>query len=122
MSDSEKRDEIGGGRDLSTGRFVGGNQGGGRKAIPPEIREMLQAAVPDAVRRLIAALDAERPVVAGADINMFPDHDMRTKAAEAILNRLYGKPAVAVTGDDGGPVRIGADATVLEMLKKLAGP
>jgi hypothetical protein len=126
VSDSEKRDENGGGRDPSTGRFVAGNGGGGRKAISHEVRAMLEAKTPDAAQRLIDALDADRPVVVGngphATVEMVPDHDTRMKAAEAILNRLYGKPTVAVTGEDGGPLRIGADATTLEMLRKLARP
>ncbi len=92
--------------------------------MPPEIREMLEAASPTAVKRLVEALDATKPVVVsagkdcGSQIEHVDDFDMRVKAAEIILSRLYGKPAQAITGDDGGPVRV--DLGVVEMLRKLA--
>jgi len=92
--------------------------------MPPEIREMLEAASPDAVKRLVEALDATKPVVvfqgkdAGSTVEHVDDFDLRVKAAEIILNRLYGKPAQAITGDDGGPLKV--DLGVVDMLRKLA--
>jgi hypothetical protein len=111
VSDPIKRDEKGG-RDSTSGRFVPGYKGGGRRAIDPEVREMLTAATPDAARRLIDALDATD----GDE----PDHDMRVKAANAILDRVYGKPTQAIAGEDGEPLRI--DIGVVDILKKLAEP
>lgn len=110
MSDSEKRDENGNGRDPATGRFQPGNSGGGRRAIPPEVREILAAATPDAARRLIEALDATD--------GTSPDHEIRIKAANAILDRMYGRPAQAITGEEGGPLRL--DVGIVDILRKLA--
>jgi hypothetical protein len=108
VSDSVKRDENGGGRDPSTGRFVAGNGGGGRKPLDPKVREMLEAATPDAAKRLIEALDAT--VVEhylGQEVGTYVDHRTRIMAAEAILNRLHGKPAQAVTDGEGKAVKLG---------------
>ncbi len=88
----------------SDGRFGPGNKmGTGRLAIPQHVREMLEAATPKAVQRLVEALDADK-TVEGVTV---PDHDMRTKAAEKLLDRRWGKPAQAITNEDGSPIRIG---------------
>jgi hypothetical protein len=97
-------------REETSGRFAKGNKSGGRKPMPPEMKELLAAATPKAAQRLIEALDA-------IDLGE-PDHEMRVKAANAILDRIYGKPAQAVVGDDGGPLRI--DIGVVDILKKLS--
>ncbi len=78
------------------GRFAVGNKGGpgGRKAMPPNIRCMLEDASEKATKVLIDGLDAE-------------DYDTRLKAATIIHERLYGKPAQAVVNEDGTPIRIG---------------
>jgi hypothetical protein len=79
--------------------------------MPTEVREMLEAASPTAAKRLIQALDAERAIIVGhgdsSSVEMVPDFDLRLKAATALLDRLYGKPAQAITGDEGKPLRIG---------------
>ena len=77
---------------------------------------MLEAATPHAAKRLIEALDAERYV--GLDGHAVPDWKARTLAAETLLSRLYGKPAQAITSEDGGPLRIDF-AGLVEKLKKL---
>lgn len=122
---TEKREENGG-RDPGNGRFTSGNTGGGRKPMDPAVKEMLLAATPQAAQRLIDALDAERAVVVpgGKDagtVEKVPDFDMRIKAANSILDRVYGKPTVAITGEDGGPLKIEASAGFLEALKRLGG-
>lgn len=73
---------------------------------------MLAAATPAAAQRLIDALDA----LDGSE----PDHDLRIKAANAILDRVYGRPVQAVAGEDGGGIRI--DVGIVEILRKLAEP
>jgi hypothetical protein len=83
--------------------------------MPPEVREMLEAASPHAAERLIQALDAEKYV--GLDARAVPDWKARAVAAEALFDRLYGKPAQAITGDDGGPLKIDFLA-IAEKLRK----
>lgn len=84
---------------------------------------MLEARTKDAVDKLIQCLEAERAIVVGfgeaAHTEMVPDYDLQLKAANAILDRAYGKPAQAVTGDDGGPIQIHA-VNLLDVLKSLA--
>lgn len=101
-----KRKDIGG-RD-ALGRFGPGNPGGGRPKIPDKVRKMLAARTPHAAKRLIEALDAEMVVhYQGDEVGTYVDHRTRIMAAEALMNRLYGKPVQAVAGEDGGPVRVG---------------
>lgn len=78
--------------------------------MSPQVREMLEAATPLAAKALIDA-------VAACDKDGDPDHDMRVKAANAIFDRIHGKPAQAITGEDGGPLVIGLD--VWESLQHL---
>lgn len=75
--------------------------------MPDEIREMLAAASPHAAKRLIEALDAEKVVhYLGQEVGSYIDHDMRTKAALALMERLYGKtPQAIVTEDEDGNSR-----------------
>lgn len=68
--------------------------------MPQDIRDLLESAEPKAVKALVDALDA-------TDIDGRPDHDLRSRVADRILDRLRGKPAQAITGEDGGPVRMG---------------
>lgn len=59
------------------------------------IREMCRAASPDMIRVLIEI--ATDPNCA---------ESTRITAANSLLDRGYGRPAQAVTGEDGGPVHI----------------
>lgn len=78
------------------GRFQkGGPPGPGRQGLPPEVKAILEAAEPKAAQRLVEALDAHTGKDAkGDDI---PDHEMRTRAANALFDRLRGRPAQAIT-------------------------
>ena len=76
------------GRDGNSGRFAKGWKGGGRKKIPDDVKEMLKAATPDAVRYLASLVND----VAAKDAD-------RVKAAEIILDRVYGKPQQSVDID-----------------------
>lgn len=90
-----------------------------------DVRQMLVEATPKAARRVIEALDAERAVVVGngpsARVEMIPDHDVRIKAYDAIMNRIHGKPSQEITGNDGGPLIGSLVPDMMENLKKLAG-
>lgn len=106
MADEPKKPDDGN-RDAK-GRFGPGNPGGtGRRRIDPAVQEMLLAAAPKAAKALIEALDANRALVVAEQIAYVPDHDMRVKAANALLDRVYGKPSQTITDEDGGPMRLG---------------
>lgn len=91
-------------RDPGTGRFQPGNPGGGRRKMPEEVRQILAAATPLAAQRLAEALNATKVVhYLGEEVGEYTDHEMRTKAALAIYERLYGKtPQAIVTEDEDG--------------------
>ena len=72
-------------RDPSTGRFLPGNSGGGRKALPEDIREKLQGAGPEAVDTLLAVMRDKKARAAD-----------RIRAAEIVLNHGFGKPRQAI--------------------------
>ena len=67
------------------GKFVkGNNSNGGRKPIPPEIKEALTSLVPRAVERLKEIVETSK------------DEKVVVKAVETIFDRVYGKPLQAV--------------------------
>lgn len=110
-------------RDPETGRVIAGNSlnPGGRRRMPKEVRDMLDAATPKAAKTLVDALEAERAVVIGsgdaAYCEMVPDYDLRIKAANSVLDRMYGKPTQTIGGEDGGPAVVAVDlAAVLQRM------
>ena len=70
------------------GRFPRGvsDNPAGRRAMPPEVMEALQAGSERAAKRLVELVESEDPRVAAM-------------AATAVLDRLYGKPTLAVEAD-----------------------
>lgn len=76
------------GRD-EAGRFVKGVSGNpkGMKAMPQEVREMLKAAAPEAVKLLT---DTMNDPTAKADL--------RVRCAETVLDRVYGKATQPIEG------------------------
>lgn len=117
MADTEKREENGG-RDPATGKFAPGNKGGGRRPMPPEVREILEAGSVKAATRLVEGLDAMQYV--GIEGRAEPHWKERREYAVAIHQHLYGKPAQALTNEDGSPL-FGQSDVVVAALKKLAG-
>lgn len=49
------------------------------------------------------------------------DHGDRIRAASELLSRGWGNAAIAITGEDGGPLKIGADDALTELVRRLAG-
>lgn len=69
---------------------------------------MLLAATPKAAKALIMALEAGGPDA--------PNFEIRIKAANAILDRVYGKAAQPITGEDGNPLTF----DITPLLERLA--
>lgn len=64
----------------------------GRPKVVKEVQELARKAAPKAWKRILELVDSGEPKVALA-------------ASQEVLNRAYGKPAQAVTGEGGeGPV------------------
>lgn len=96
------------GRD-SRGRFLKGTSGnatGRPKATKEEhdAREMLKAAAPDAVALLISVMADEKVRL-----------DLRTRCAETVMDRVYGKAAQPIEGNLGAEIKI-----VMEGLEDLS--
>jgi uncharacterized protein DUF5681 len=74
------------------GRWLPGKSGnpGGRPKTAVSLRDLAREHAADAIARLVEALDAMRPV--GLEGDEIPDHDVRIRAANALLDRGYGKP------------------------------
>jgi hypothetical protein len=66
---------------------------GGRPKADIRLKELAREHTEAAINTLVAALKAE-------------NESTRVSAACALLDRGYGKPAQAVTGEDGGPVEL----------------
>lgn len=67
---------------------------GGRSKTTGQIRELAKAHAPEALTRVVELMKSA-------------DERVAFVAAQEILNRVYGKPAQAVTGPDGeGPVKL----------------
>jgi hypothetical protein len=81
----------------------------GRPKADPMIREAARAHAEDAIAVFVANLTDESPMI-------------RHKAAEAILDRAYGKPAQAIIGgeEDDPPIR--QEARVLIELVRPTSP
>ena len=88
--------------------------------IPEEVREHLGCATMKAAKAMTDALDAMYPVMNrhGELVGHEPDHPLRLKAAEAIMNRLYGKPTETIQGPDGEAPRLDVNV-IAEKLRKL---
>ena len=98
VTGTEQRPNSGRGRPFQKGQS--GNPGG-RPKIPADVREALDAALPEAVAVLEKNLKHEDPRVAHL-------------AAVAILDRALGKPAQALTLD--GKVSMDPIATLFEAI------
>ena len=70
--------------------FAPGQSGnpGGRPKLPNEVKELARAASERAISRAIELMES-------------PDENVALKAISTVLDRGYGKPAQAVTGEDG---------------------
>ena len=67
------------------GRFIkGNNSNGGRKPIPPEIKEALTSLIPRAVERLANIVDKGE------------DDKLVMEAVKVVFDRVYGKPQQAM--------------------------
>lgn len=73
---------------------------GGRPTMPPEVRAILESKAPEAVKALVALLDDDAAKI-------------RLHAAQAILDRLYGRPAQAVDAQVG----MSGGEALLELLR-----
>lgn len=79
-----------------TGKFVKGVSGNpnGRKAIPKEVRELFEAALPDIARKLVdTALNS-------------PNEDLAYKAQVTVVERVLGKARQEIDLDVDGKMQI----------------
>lgn len=83
--------------------FQPGNPGGGRPAVPPEVRDACRALTMDAIDTLCEIMRGGKRISAAARVN----------AAESILNRGWGKPTQPLAGEDGQPIQI---ATIIRRI------
>ena len=81
----------------SAGRFIKGQSGNpqGRKRLPPDVKQMLKAATPEAVRLLLDTME-----------NREVKPELRVKCAETVLDRVYGKSSQPIENNVDGIVRI----------------
>ena len=78
---------------------VSGNPSG-RPKINKRIRDLARAHTEEAMEALIAALAATKTVGWGEHMTEVVDHAVRLQAANAILDRGWGKPDASSVGDD----------------------
>lgn len=87
---------------------VSGNAGGRPKLIA-EVRELAGKQTTAAIKTLVECMAS------------CEEGRVRVAAASAILDRAIGKPTQAITGEDGGTIKVDNSAGLLEILKRLAG-
>lgn len=90
---SVNRRKNGGARD-SKGRFVKGNPGGGRPRLPEDVKKAFREKTQEALDCLVDILTNSESDVA------------RVQAANAVLDRAWGKPpqATKIQGDPDNPI------------------
>ena len=88
---------------VTGGRFAPGTSGnpGGRPPVPDDIKAMFTSLAPDAVRALAEALIGDDP-------------RLRLQAAQAILDRAFGKPTVSAHIEN---VQSGPDAHLAALIQ-----
>lgn len=93
-------------------RFKPGQSGNpsGRPIIAEEVKKLAAVHTLEALKTIY-------------DLMMHSTEDRtRLAAASLMLDRAYGKPSQAVTGEDGGAIKVQHSGDhILAMLKKLAG-
>lgn len=66
---------------------------GGRPKEDAEVKALARTAGPEAIEKLLELMRGD-------------DRRTALAAAQALLDRGFGKPAQAITGDEGGPVEL----------------
>lgn len=95
---------------------------GGRPKDSKWVRELASRRTEDAIRALTEALSADHEWTDSNGVSHTqPDHKIRVLAANALLDRAWGKPRQEITGEDGGAIKVDASAGLLEALKRLEG-
>lgn len=81
----------------NAGRFVKGKSGnpGGKKPMDADVKEMLKAAAPDAVKLLVETVN-------NPEVKM----DLRIRCAETLMDRVYGKAVQPIEGNMDNKVEI----------------
>jgi hypothetical protein len=118
-SSEETRDSV---------RFGGPQEGSGRpRATRPSdaLRERVEADIDRWLRPYEEALEATRTIVVGqgsqAHLEHVPDHRVRMRAAEAVLDRVYGRPRQTGALDTrGGEVNLELDDALNNRIERLA--
>lgn len=88
------------------GTFATGNAGGGRKPIPPDVKQMFVQLVPEAVQRLANIIKTST------------DDKLVLDAAKVVLDRVYGKAPQALDIQSENNHKI--EVTLTEQLKTWA--
>lgn len=91
---------------------TGGARLSTKRTVPEVMKEMVEQEITAWLKPYFDSLHATKPIVVGngrhARIEHVPDMRARTQAAEAVLDRLYGKAKqqTELTGLDGGPIEV----------------
>lgn len=94
---------------------IGGAVEGARPSRPKPnevLRQIFEQEVTQWIKPYVEALQATKPVVVGngrhARVELLPDHRTRQQAAEALWDRIYGKPKqqTEISGPEGGPIEV----------------
>lgn len=82
---------------------------GGKPKVAAEVKALAREYGAEAIDKLVA-------LMRGAE-----DEKTQLNAAESLLDRGYGRPTQAISGDDGGPVRVDvAGEALVALFERLA--
>lgn len=102
----------------------GGRPGGvaewRRGPTAERLRTLAYAVLEDAANGWLAYRDPANPAASELTYERVDPRD-RILAARELVDRVDGKAPQAITGEDGGAVRVDTSAGLLETLKRLAG-
>lgn len=107
MHDPERR-EIAAASQVAGGKAR--RQPRARDVLVAELERIAREQAPKILAAYTDALDATKLQAIGFQVVETPDHALRMRAADSVLDRAIGKPGstLALTGPDGGPITLAA--------------
>ena len=100
------------------GRFGAGNKAGmGTRRMASDVREMFKDSTPLAAKKIIDCLEATKFITTKDGMQEVPDRKLQVECANHILDRVAGRPAQTILGDEESPLRVNVAEDLVNALR-----